>query len=258
VNKEMAAMPSSPQSQAPWPRWVIVLASAPIVFHLGCVILQTLAAPSGPWATPDGAGMAIPPPALALLNESVALHYLQGVGLTHNYHFPTNRVGSPDAYLEIHLEDDAGKPLKTVRFPDPDAPPLVRQRQHQLIRWLVEDQPIAPPRGERIYPPGLIPPRVPFWDMLDARRLELRVDLPETEIPRNRMVFRPTRWSMVVIRSIARHECRIHGAAHARVIRYSREVTSPEALVNPQAIPSAIEDLVSDYGKVTDPRRVTE
>jgi hypothetical protein len=193
--------------------------------------------------------MAIPPPAAALPHESLALPYLQGVGLTHNYHFPTNRVGSPDAYLEVRLEDADGKPLKTVRFPDPDAPPLVRQRQHQMIRWLVEDQPVAPPRGERIYPPGQLPPRVPFWDLVDARRLVL-MEVPEPEVPRNRMVFRPTPWSLVVIRSIARHECRVHGAAHARVTRYSREVTSPEALVNPQAIPAAIEELVSDYGRM--------
>lgn len=245
-------MPSPPSGPAAWPRWLAALASAPIVFHLGAVSLAAVTARSGPWPTPEGPGMAVPPPAAAILHEAASLPYLQGIALPDSYHFPSSvRVATADAYLEVHLEDEAGKAMKTVRFPDPDAPPLVRRRQAQLIRWLVEDQPATPPRGtERIYPPGQIPPRVPVWDVVGERRLAL-AEVPETELPRNRIVFRPTAWSLIVVRSIARHESRVHGAAYARVVRHSREAASPEWLMNPQGIPPAFEDLVSDYGRIS-------
>ncbi len=235
---------------APWPRWLVALASVPIVYHLGAVLLGAVVAPSGPWPTPEGPQAAVPPPAVAMLHESATRRYLQAAGLTHDYHFASNRVGGADAYLEIWLEDDAGKLLKTVRFPDPEASPFVRARQARLIRWLVEDQPVAPPGGERIFPPGTLPPRVPFWDMTEPRRLVL-VELPEPEIPRGRVVFRPTPWSMVVIKAVARHACRVHGAAHARVVRHSKESLSPAGLLEPQTIPQEMEELVSDYGRVT-------
>jgi hypothetical protein len=237
-----------PSCPPPWPRWLIVLASVPIVYHLGSVALGAIAAPSGPWPNPDGVGMAGAPPAIAPVHESISQPYLRTVNLTHNAHFPSNRAGNPDAYLEFRLEDAAGEHLKTVRLPDPDAPPLVRQRQTQLIRAVVEDQPVMPPNSERIYPPGQLPPTVPIWDMTGPRKLAL-VEMAETEVPRNRPVFRPTPWSLLVVRSCARHLCSVHGATAVRVTRYSRDPVSPEVLVAPQAIPGTIKDLVSDYGR---------
>jgi hypothetical protein len=247
--QELALMsPASPPSSPPWPRWLVALASVPLVYHLGSIGVGALAAGSGPWPTGDGVAMAVPPPAAAAIHESAALPYLRAIGLTHNYHFPSNRVGGPDAYLEVRLEDDAGQFLKTVRVPDPDAPPMVRQRQAQLIRWLIDDQPVAPPRNEVIYPPGQLPPRVTIWEVEEGRGLVL-AEISEVEVPRNRPVFRPTPWSLVVVRAIARHECRTHGAAHARVVRHSRSPVSPEVLLMPQAVPAAIDELVSDYGR---------
>lgn len=243
-------MPSPPAEPAARPRWLIALASAAIVFHLGAVLLGAIVAPSGPWPTPEGPGVAMPPPAAAALHEAATQPYLLAAGLTHNFHFASNRAGGPDAYLEVQLEDETGKRFKTVRVPDPKASPMVRYRQAQLIRWLVEDQPVPPPRGERIFPPGQLPPKVPIWDMKEPRQLAL-VEVPEPEVPRNRIVFRPTPWALVIIRSIARHTCRTHGAAAARVIRHSRDPISPEGLLEPQAIPPVVEELVSDYGRIT-------
>jgi hypothetical protein len=232
----------------PWPRWLVVLVSVPIVYHLSSVILGALAAPSGPWPTPDGPAPAGAPPAVVSLHESAAQPYLRATRLTHNSHFPSNRVGTSDAYLEVRLENEAGQHVRTVRLPDPHAPPMVRQRQAQLIRALVEDQPVAPPASERIYPPNQLPPTVPIWDITQPGRLAL-VEVVENEIPRNRPAYRPTAWSLLVVRSCARHLCRVHGASHARVIRYSRDPISPEVLLSAGSVPESIDELVSDYGR---------
>lgn len=240
-------MPPS-AGQSSWPRWLVALASVPIVYHLGSVALGVLAAPSGPWPLGDGVGMALPPPAVASANESLAQPYLQTVKLTHNYHYPSNRVGGPDAYLEVQLEDADGNHLRTVRVPDPDSPPYVQRRQALLIRALLDDQPITAPTGEQIYPPGQTPPRVLIWDWTEQRQLFLR-EVAEMEIPRNRPVFRPTEWSLIVVRSCARHLCRTHGAASARVVRHSRDAIHPTVLIGAPTQPGAFDDLVSDYGR---------
>jgi hypothetical protein len=233
----------------------VVLASAPIVYHLGAVLLGAVVAPSGPWpGGPDGPLIAVPPPTAVTVHDYAGTRrYLQAIGQTHDYHFGSNRVGNPDAWLEIVLEDEGRLPIKTIRFPDPNAPLFVRQRQARLIRWLVEDQPVALPMGgERIFPPGKLPPLVPFWERDTTRPRHLVLSrVPEPEVPRDGMVPRPSPFSMIVIRSIARHACRIHKAANARVVRHSREALSPEALLEPRAIPENIDDLISDYGRAS-------
>jgi hypothetical protein len=245
-------MSSTPPGAPAWPNWLVALASVPIVFHLGAVVLGAVVTTSGPWPGRDGPLIAVPPPTAALVHDySGTRRYLQAVGLMHDYHFGSNRVGNPDATLEVVLEDEAGMPIKTVRVPDPDAPLFVRQRQAQLMRWLVEDQPIPPAGGgERIFPPGKLPPRVPMWDQVGFLRLTL-VDVPEPEVPRGQTIFRPTPFSMVVIRSIARHACRVHKAAHARVLRHSRDALSPQGLLEPETIPERMENLISDYGRAS-------
>jgi hypothetical protein len=241
-------MPPPSPGQPAWPRWLVLLASAPIVYHLSSLALGALAAPSGPWPTPEGAGMSLPPPAVASAYDGFAQPYLRAAKLTHNYHYPSNRVGNPDAYLEVHLEDAAGNALSTVRVPDLDAPPYVQRRQALLMRYLVDDQPVQPPTSERIYPPGQTPPRLSIWEMNEPGRLYL-AEITEMEVPRNRPVFRPTEWSLIVVRSCARHLCRVHGAGRAHVVRHSREALHPGVLVGAPTPPGAYEELVSDYGR---------
>lgn len=244
-------MPPLPQRHAAPPRWLVILASIPIVYHLASVTLCALAAPSGPWPSNEGMSMAMPPPAAQYAHEQIGLTYLRTVKLTHNYHFISNRGGMPDAYLEIRLENEAGELVKSVRLPDPEAPALVRKRQALLVRWLTDDQPVMPPASEKIYAPGTEPPRLPIWDFSEERRLIMR-EVSELEIPRNRgPVFRPTDWSLIIVRSLARHYCRQHGAAQAQVIRHSREATPPSILLQPQTQRLEVpETLVSDYGRI--------
>lgn len=242
-------MSSPPPAATALPNWLVVLASVLIVFHLGAVVLGAVVAPSGPWPTPEGGQVADPPPSAALVHNHSTRQYLQAVGLNHDYHFSSNRVALPDAYLEIKLDFEDGRAPKTVRLPDPGANPIVRQRQAELIRWLVVDQPVTPLMGgERIFPPGKKPPLQPLWEMHDQRHLEL-VRVMEMEVPRGRPSYRPTAWSLVVVGSVARHACRAHGASGARVVRHSREALSPLGLLDRRAIPGEMGELVSDYGR---------
>src|SRR5262249_37168564 len=151
---------------------------------------------SGPWVTMDG-GMAAPPPLAGAAYDHVGQPYLRLIKMTHNYHFNSNHPGTPEAYLEVRLQDGEGRDLKTVRVPDPGANAWVRQRQLLLTRWLTDDVPVMPPQGERIYAPGQEPPTVPVWEPVENRKLTLR-SVPEMELPRNRPVFRPSEWSLLL------------------------------------------------------------
>jgi hypothetical protein len=202
--------------------------------------------------------MSPPPPAVASANDGLAQPYLRAVKLTHNYHFASNRVGNPDAYLVVHLEDGDGKHLRTVCVPDPNAPPYVQRRQALLLRFLVDDQPVQPPTSERIYPPGQTPPRLSIWEMNEPGRLHL-AEIAEMEVPRNRPVFRPSDWSLIVVRSCARHLCRVHGAERAHVVRYSRDAVHPSILVGqPGEAAEVPESLYAAFRAETDLSKAPE
>src|SRR5262249_17355408 len=151
---------------------------------------------SGPWPMGEGPDMAPPPIMVETAQQQLALPYLSWLKLTHNYHFPSNRVGLPEAFLEVNLLDEEGEVLQNLRFPDPKAPTSVRRRQALATRWLIEDQPVAPRQGERIPAPGSKVPEVSIWEQVpgETRRLSLE-KVPENEIPRDRPVFRPSAWS---------------------------------------------------------------
>src|SRR5438445_3225172 len=132
---------------------LVATGSLAIVFHLGAVIIHTLAAPSGPWPGPDGMNMAGPPTFTAALDEPLVQSYLKPLKLTHNYHFWGNRPTAPGVYLEVKLKDSKGELLTTVRFPDSTTNPWIRHQQGLFAQGLVPDQPITPPPGEAIPAP---------------------------------------------------------------------------------------------------------
>ena len=112
----------------------MALASAAIVFHFGAVLVPILDTPSGPWATPAGRSME-DPPAFAHALRNLADWHGQYLRLANNDHFVFNRPAStPAVEMEVRLKDDAGKVTRTLRFPDPQANPWVRQRQELLAR----------------------------------------------------------------------------------------------------------------------------
>jgi hypothetical protein len=230
------------------PTPLIVAGSVLIAAHLLAVAGAVLAAPSGPWPTPEGMGTAAPPPFAERLHDGLPSGYLRCIRMTHNYRFASNRPGLPAVYLEVRLKDREGRPLATVRFPDDNANRWVRYRQSVFARGLADDQPVAPPQGEAVAPPGRQVRSVPIWDMAGPRALRLS-PVPEHLVPRDRPVFRPSNWSLVLARSYARYLCRVHGAARAEVIRHTRDPVPPAAGFLEQPPADAFEDLIANFGE---------
>jgi hypothetical protein len=73
--------------------------------------------------------------------------------------------------------------------------------------------------------------------------------VPENEVPKDRPVFRPSEWSLLVVRSLTRHLCALHGAAAAEAVRHSREALPPRILFERELLPQ-MEDLQSNYGRL--------
>jgi hypothetical protein len=188
------------------------------------------------------------PPSFALsVDQPLVRGYLKPLKLTHNYHFSGNRPIAPGVYLEVNLKDANGE-LRTFRFPDPKTDAWVRHLQALFAQGLVPDQPIAPPQGEAIPAPHQQVRTVPIWDLAGEQSLRLN-RVPEHLIPRNRPVYGPTEWSLVLVHSYARYLCRQHGAARAEVIRHSREAIHPTAIGN--SPPMAFTDLIANYGDIS-------
>jgi hypothetical protein len=229
------------------PRWAVLLGSAALAFHLLALGALVLAAPSGPWPTSFGTGTAMEPPFARAVSGLTTPYYLLPLKMAHTYHFPTDRPGVPAATFEVRLRDAQGKPLQTLPFPDPRANFWVRHRQGLLAQGLTDDQPVEPQGGETIPAPGRPVATVAIWDLAEGGGLRLR-SVPEHLVPRDRPVFRPSPWSLLLVRAYARHLCRAHGAASAEVIRISREPVAPTALFA-DAVPADFETLVSNFGE---------
>jgi hypothetical protein len=235
------------------PTSLILLGSAVILFHLGAVVVQVLAAPSGPWPMPmGGASPALPPQFAQSASEVTARHYLRHLKMTHNYHFVANEPAQRGVYLEARLKDPDGKVVKTLRFPDPDANFWVRHRQTLLAQWLTQDVPVEARPGEVIAAPGQKAPSVDIWDMTNPAERVLRIKtVPEHLVPRDRPVFRPSPWSILMARAYARYLRREYGAASVEVLRHTREAIGPEAMFGDGAPPNAFDELISSFGEFT-------
>jgi len=235
------------QSKAAHParKLLMVAASLAILFHFGAVIIHALAAPSGPW--PD-ANMASAPSFARALDEPLVQGYLKPLKLTHNYHFPSNRPIVPGVYLQVTLKDSKGETQKTLVFPDPESNAWVRYLERLFAQGLVPDQPIAPPQGEEIPAPHQQVRTVTIWDGEQPLRLH---QVPEHLVPRNRPVYGPTDWSMVLVNSYARYLRRKLGAASVEVVRHSRDVVPPTVLLTENPGPMAFKDLLASYGDIS-------
>jgi len=228
------------------------------LFILGAIVL---AAPSGPWPAPNGSGMmASGPPFAQNINEVTAPNYLRPLKMNHNYHFQSNRVTGYAVRLEVQLRDPEGNHLQTIMLPDPNASPSIQHRHSLMLEGLVPDQPVEAPTGETIAAPGQEAKTVLIWDRVGERELLLK-RIPEhllrDQIMRNGGVMRPSEWSLVLVRSYARHLCREHGAASAVAIRRTREPIHPDILNTPairnMEDPPAemFAELLSNYGEVS-------
>jgi hypothetical protein len=239
----------------PLPRWVVIVGSVVgsvlILAHFGCVVLNVMAAPSGPWLGMDGPVMGMPPHGVGLANDKAALPYLRAIKQTSTYHFRSNRVGMPEAYLKIRLLDGSGGEVKELRFPDPKAPAEIQRRQASLVRWLTQDEPVQPKMTEGVAAPGMSAPMISVWESPPGmdRKLVLTKIL-EQDIPRDgRRMDKPSPWSLVVVRALERHLCREYGADRAEVVRVHRNPITHHVLIERDA-PVDTGDVQSEYGRL--------
>src|SRR5439155_9970192 len=166
------------------------------------------AAPSGPWPTPFGTSLALGPPFAGRINSVTTRAYLEPLRMTHNYHFTGTRLDLPAVKFEVRLKDDQGLPLETLEFPSPKANGWVRQRQELLAQELSDDDPVQGPRGEVIPAPATKMETVRIWDMVPGVNVLKLRPAPLHLIPKDRPVFRPRDWSLLLARSYVRYLCR--------------------------------------------------
>ena len=80
----------------------------------------------------------------------------------------------PNAFFEVHLKDEQGQVLTTLKFPDDNANFWVRHRQNLLARALADDQQVEASGGERVAAPGHKAPSLFIWELGGPRRLRPR------------------------------------------------------------------------------------
>jgi hypothetical protein len=169
--------------------------------------------------------------------------------MTHNYHFASNRPGPPGVSFEVQLRDGAGRPLGTIRIPDQSANFWVRHRQGLLAQALADDRPVRPGGSEVLAAPGQPGPVVWVWVPAGDEMLRLR-PVPEHLVPRDRPVFRPSEWSLLLARSYVRHLCRLYGAATGELVRHTREPVPPAVLSGDEPPADAFVELLSNFGEL--------
>jgi hypothetical protein len=223
------------QSNPPAPggrlrRFLFVLGSGLIVFHLTAVLCLALSAASGPWPSGDGPTMATPPQFAFTLQRDLFGRYLRPMRLGSNYRFMSNRPGLPGVVLQARLKNDQGEEIAVLEFPERDANPWARHRQAVMVGWLVPDQPVPPPSGEVVPAPGQDVPTLQVWEPAEPGKLRLQT-VPQHLLPRDRPVYRPSDPSLLLVRSYARYLCRKHGAASVEMIRLYRDPLPPAVLL---------------------------
>lgn len=226
-------------------RWTAII-SAALIVHIVAVVSAVLASPSGPWPMRDGSGMSTPPQ-FAFDTQRAFNWYVRALRLNHNHHYSGNRPDRPVAKLAVPTKDSTGRDSKKIVLPDPQANLWVQRRQKILTSWLADDQPARPPIGEMIPAPNMPAPSAIIWDSVDNHRLRLRT-VPLHLMPRDRPVFRPSEWSMLLARAYSRRLSRVSKTDGLGTIRLTYEAIPPAILFFPNSQPGAYDELVSDYG----------
>jgi hypothetical protein len=228
------SQPFRPAAARPLPAWLLAVGSLVLLFHFFAIVILVLAAPSGPWPTGMGVNMAQPPTFAQSAEAYTSPYYLWFLKMYSTYHFQSNRPAYPGVYFEVVLKNDAGKVIKTVKFPEDDANFWVKHRQVLLARNLADDQPVEPTPGEKIAAPNRHVNMVPIWLMKPG---DSGVSIQSVEEHKIRdyvergPVFRPSELSKIVAHSYIRALCRKYDAASGELIRYSRDPIGPDVLM---------------------------
>jgi hypothetical protein len=258
-------MPQAPVPDEPvLPRWLVVVGSAVILFHLTAIIIPVLDVPSGPWFGPEPRGEA--PKFTESARELSSLHS-EYFRVAHSFHFVSNQPDNhPGVEFAVLLKDEQGNLMETLHFPDANANPWVRHRQEVLASELAPDFPL-PPQGSQVIPPAgaqvptetvwMLPPErraddPPLTQSVEGHEVQLWVkDEKQHLLPRNRTLYQPTPLAQVLVRSYARYLCRTHGAARAEVVRLTRENIPAYALFGRDTPPEAYHELLATFGEKT-------
>jgi hypothetical protein len=240
---------SAPPNSLP-SRWLVLVGSAVIVFHLLAVGFHVLAAMSGPWPSMMGPEPYAPPQFAHSAKAEIGEPYLRALRLTDDFHFPSNRPARYGVYCEVLLKDSVGAEIARARLPDPEANWWTRHRQELLVSALAVDAPVASPGSEVIAAPGQKVPELEMWEPApdNPRHLRLR-SVPMHLVPRERMVVAPTPRAKALAQSYARHLCRVYGAASAEVVRYSKDPIPPLVLSGQDLPPGVLDAIESHLGE---------
>jgi hypothetical protein len=242
-------MPAAPDTR-PLPTWLVWAGSAAIVFHLFALVIVALAAPSGPWPSPFGPSPQEPPAFAQEISRLSTRHYLRPLQLSSNYHFESNKTEYDSVYFEAQLRDANNNLIQTLRIPDEQANIWVRNKQIALAQSLGVDEPVQPPRGEIITPPGQEMPKVKIWDVPEGGGPLKLQEIPVIRIPREREVYRPSDLSLQLARSYSRHLCKQMNAASVELIRHSRRPVFPAFIMREEgAPPDAFEEMICSFGE---------
>jgi hypothetical protein len=235
----------------PLPGWLRVVASIAIAVHLLIFFAWALHAPSGPWSSPLGPSRVEPPYFPKPLAYAAEKIYLEPLRMTHNYHFSVNYVAQPGVYGEVHLRDDKGRAIKTVKIPDEKAQPWARHRQTLMAQQLFADDPVQPPGSEVIAAPKRTIPMVTYWEFDPQANQNKLKKSPLHLVPRDRPVMSPSEWSLMVAQAYMRHLCREHRAASAELVRHTRETIWPIWVTMPRddLPPDAFQEFHWNFGE---------
>jgi hypothetical protein len=258
------------------PRWLMIVASVAIGFHLLSLGFHALAASSGPWPMPPEGSGPMPPPEFArtLDNWTGPLYrqilvtlkgknvdaatvqnwtgplYLQAIKLTHNYHFPSNSTNMTGIYLEARLTDRDGNQV-TIKLPEDDANFWVRQRQSLLASSLGEDRPYMPQGAPKVVPEGQKAPSVLVWDRPEGETKEWLREVEEQKLSRVMPTMRPNPVALLLANSYARYLCRQYGAEKVELVRYYQSRIPPLLMdEQQQPLPGFFSKQTSYFGEL--------
>jgi hypothetical protein len=119
-----------------------------------------------------------------------------------------------------------------------------------LARSLADDQPVQARPGEAIPAPHQAARTVEIFDPIGEHTLALKT-VPEHLVPRDRAVYRPSDWSMILARSTMRQLLRMNrSAASAELVRHTREAVMPALLFSDDPPADAFQELITHFGEV--------
>jgi hypothetical protein len=238
--------PQPRQSPKELPVWAIRLGSLVVGLHFLAIGTLVLSAESGPWATRFGDSPALGPSFARKINDACAF-YLEPLRLTDN-HAAGNRLLASAVFFEARLKDAQGVVFDTVQFPGGGGNFWLRHRYKLLALGLGSDIPVQAPRGEVIAGPGKKMPTMTYWDNSDPKLWKLKTE-DEHLVPKDRPVFRPSEWSLLLARSYQRYLSRQYNAAAVELVRHSKDQVMPGFMFGEGPPPGTFDELVCSFGE---------